>query len=81
MADINGDPLSPRVYVRRCIDRLRRDVEEIRCRGACESGDSRRLADAERELAVAEAELASLGARPVCQRQTIVFPNWPEARR
>jgi hypothetical protein len=55
--------------VSRCIDQLRRDVEEIRCR------DSRRLVDAERELAVAEAELASLGARPVCQRQAMRPPS------
>jgi hypothetical protein len=61
MADINGDPLNPRVYFGRCIDQLLREVEEIRRRGACERGDRQQLARAERDLAIAEAELASIG--------------------
>ena len=64
MAETHADRLNPRVYFRSCIHQRRRDVEEIRRRGECESGDRRRLADAERELAVAEAELASIGTDP-----------------
>jgi hypothetical protein len=60
MARIDADPLNPRVYVQLCIDQLRRDVDDIRRRGACQSGDRQRLADAELELAVAEAELESI---------------------
>ena len=68
MTDIDADPLNPRVYFQSCIDQLRHDVAEIRRRGACGPRDTRGLADAEREIVDAEAELASIrgaaGVRP-----------------
>ena len=64
MADVGADPLSPRIYFGRCVDQLRREVEQIRDRGASECGGTRRLAHAERELAIAEAELACVDTRP-----------------
>jgi len=64
MAETHADRLNPRAYVRSCIDQRHRDVEELRRRGECESGDRRRLAHAERERTVAEAELPSVGTDP-----------------
>ena len=56
----DGHSLNPRAYFRQTLELLRREIEEIRGRDAGGSGDARRLALAERELRIVEAELAAL---------------------
>jgi hypothetical protein len=55
-----GHPLNPRAYFRHTSQSLQREIEVIHGRNASASGDARRLALAERELQIVEAELATL---------------------
>ena len=59
MAD-EGIPLNPRAYFRSRVESLRREVEQIRGRGASKPGDHFRLARAERELQLAESDLEAV---------------------
>ena len=60
MADSEAPPLSARAYLRQSFESLRREIEDIRDRGASAAGDAYRLPLAERELCIVEAELAAL---------------------
>jgi len=60
LADSEAPPLSARAYLRQAFESLRREIEEIRNRGASAAGDAYRLPLAERELWIVEAELAAL---------------------
>ena len=60
MSETDVDPLSPRRYCRRAIEDLRREIDAIRAKVACEAQDQMRLSQAEYELQLTEAELASI---------------------
>ena len=56
-----GKPaLNPRLYLRQCIQSLEIEIADIRGRRGSRSADRHRLAEAELELRLAVAELASL---------------------
>ncbi len=60
MADSHAHPLNPRAYLRHAIETLRRDIEKMRGSVEPAPAHAKRLALAEHELRIVEAELGAL---------------------